>query len=144
MKFSEIAHLEQKELWIKLSQLKKELFDSRMKLKMQRLSNPLRLRFLRRDIARIQTALSLKKAKPAKKRGAPPANKQAENKPKPVISAKPVIPAQAGIQKLGRGKQLENKPESVIPAQAGIQKPRQSKQTENKPKAEIKNKGEDQ
>ncbi len=61
MKFSEIAHLEKKELWTKLAQLRKELFDSRMKLKMQRLSNPLYLRFLRRDIARIQTALSLKK-----------------------------------------------------------------------------------
>ena len=61
MKFSEIAHLEEKELWIKLTQLKRELFDSRMKLKLQRLSNPLSIRFLRRDIARIQTTLSMKK-----------------------------------------------------------------------------------
>lgn len=58
MKFSEIAHLEKKELWTKLSQLKKQLFESRMKLKMQRLSNPLSIRFLRRDIARIQTVIS--------------------------------------------------------------------------------------
>ena len=58
MKFSEIAHLDQKELWTKLSQKRKELFESRMKLKMQRLSNPLSIRFLRRDIARIQTVLS--------------------------------------------------------------------------------------
>ena len=60
MKFSEIAHLEKRELWTKLSQLKKQLFESRMKLKMQRLSNPLSIRFLRRDIARIQTVLSKK------------------------------------------------------------------------------------
>lgn len=60
MKFSEIVHLEKKELWIKMNKLKKELFDSRMKLKMQRLSNPLSIRFLRRNIARIQTVLSLK------------------------------------------------------------------------------------
>ncbi|MDE0092298.1 MAG: 50S ribosomal protein L29 [Oligoflexia bacterium] len=60
MKYSEIVHLEKKELWKKLADLKKELFDSRMKLKMQRLSNPLSLRFLRRDIARIQTALNKK------------------------------------------------------------------------------------
>lgn len=65
MKFSEIAHLDKKELWLKLSQLRKELFDSRMKLKMQRLSNPLSIRFLRRDIARVQTVLSMKK-KPVK------------------------------------------------------------------------------
>jgi len=61
MKFLEIAHLDKKELWTRLTQLKKELFDSRMKLTMQRLSNPLSIRFLRRDIARIQTALLLKK-----------------------------------------------------------------------------------
>ena len=45
MKYSEIVHLDKKELWQKLSGLKKELFDSRMKLKMQRLSNPLSIRF---------------------------------------------------------------------------------------------------
>lgn len=61
MKFSEIAHLDKKELWTRLTQLKKELFDSRMKLKMQRLNNPLSIRFLRRDIARVQTALFSKK-----------------------------------------------------------------------------------
>ena len=61
MKFSEIKHLDKKELWQKLSELRKKLFDFRMKLKMQRLSNPLQIRFLRRDIARLQTALSLRK-----------------------------------------------------------------------------------
>ncbi|MCY4320995.1 MAG: 50S ribosomal protein L29 [Bdellovibrionaceae bacterium] len=60
MKYSEIVHLEKKELWQKLSTLKKELFDSRMKLKMQRLSNPLSIRLLRRNIARIQTVLNKK------------------------------------------------------------------------------------
>ena len=60
MKYSDISHLEKKELWKKLTQLKKELFDSRMKLKMQRLSNPLSIRLLRRDIARIQTVLTQK------------------------------------------------------------------------------------
>ena len=60
MKYSEIAHLERKELWKKLAGFKKELFESRMKLKMQRLSNPLSIRFLRRNIARIQTALNKK------------------------------------------------------------------------------------
>ena len=60
MKYAEIAHLDKKELWKKLAGLKKELFESRMKLKMQRLSNSLSIRFLRRDIARIQTALNKK------------------------------------------------------------------------------------
>lgn len=69
MKFTEIAHLKKKELYIKLSQLKKELFDSRMKLRMQRLSNPLGIRFLRRDIARVQTAISLQERSKAKQKG---------------------------------------------------------------------------
>ena len=60
MKYSDIVHLEKKELWQKLNQFKKELFDSRMKLKMQSLNNPLSIRLLRRDIAKIQTALTKK------------------------------------------------------------------------------------
>ena len=69
MKFTEIAHLKKKELYIKLAQLKKELFDSCMKLRMQRLSNPLGIRFLRRDIARVQTAISLKERSEVNQKG---------------------------------------------------------------------------
>ena len=61
MKFSEIANLEEVELIKKKTALRKEFFESRMKLKMQRLSNPLSLRLLKRDIARIETALSIKR-----------------------------------------------------------------------------------
>ena len=58
MKFEEIKNLKPVELRKKLSQLRKELFESRMNLKVQRLTNPLSIRFLRRDIARVKTALS--------------------------------------------------------------------------------------
>ena len=58
MKFQEIAHLEIRELRQKLGKLRTELFDSRMKLKVQRLANPLGIRHLRRNIARIHTAIS--------------------------------------------------------------------------------------
>ena len=61
MKFSEIANLDEAELRKKKTLLRAELFESRMKLKMQRLSNPLSLRLLKRDIARIETALSTKR-----------------------------------------------------------------------------------
>ena len=61
MKFSEIANLDEMELRKKKTLLRSELFESRMKLKMQRLSNPLSLRLLKRDIARIETALSAKR-----------------------------------------------------------------------------------
>lgn len=63
MKFSEIATLNKSELRKRLFQLKKELFDSAMKLRMKRLPNPLVIRFLRRDIARLQTALAGKSSK---------------------------------------------------------------------------------
>lgn len=58
MKYSEIASLNASELRKRLRQLKQELFDSRMKLNMKRLPNPLVIRFLRRDAARLHTALS--------------------------------------------------------------------------------------
>ena len=63
MKFSEISNLDQTELLKRANKLRREFFDSRMKQKMQRLSNPLSLRFLKRDIARIQTALSSQRLK---------------------------------------------------------------------------------
>ena len=66
MKFSEIANLDEGELRKKKTLLRAELFESRMKLKMQRLSKPLSLRLLKRNIARIETALSAKKRKGVK------------------------------------------------------------------------------
>lgn len=61
MKFKEIKNLNSQELFKKLNQLRRQLFESRMKLKVQRLTNPLSIRFLRRDMARIQTAISSQK-----------------------------------------------------------------------------------
>lgn len=58
MKYSEIASLNPSELRKRLRQLRQELFDSRMKLNMKRLPNPLAIRFLRRDAARLSMALS--------------------------------------------------------------------------------------
>ena len=63
MKYSEIANLDVKELRTKAHQLRKELFESRIKLKMQRLSDSLTIRRLRRDIARLQTAVVNNKRK---------------------------------------------------------------------------------
>ena len=74
MKFSEIAHLEKSELRQRLHGLRRKLFDFRMQLKMKRLANPLSIRLARRDIARLQTALSAqKKSRPAEGRLKAPA-----------------------------------------------------------------------
>ena len=58
MKYLEIKNLKQSELRKKLQQLNQDVFDAKMKLSMQRLPDPLTLRRLRRDRARIQTALN--------------------------------------------------------------------------------------
>ena len=57
MKYVEIKNLNPGELRKKMSQLNQDIFDSKMKLSMKRLPDPLTLRRLRRDRARIQTAL---------------------------------------------------------------------------------------
>ena len=58
MKFLQIKNLEPRELRKKLSQLNQEIFDSKMKLSMKRLPDPLVIRRLRKDKARILTALT--------------------------------------------------------------------------------------
>ena len=58
MKYSEIKDLQSAELRKRLEQNKQALFDARMKHKMQRLSNAMELRNLKKDIARLQTAMS--------------------------------------------------------------------------------------
>ena len=57
MKYKEIKNLKTGELRKKLQLLDQEIFDARMKLSMKRLPDPLTLRRLRRDRARVQTAL---------------------------------------------------------------------------------------
>ena len=58
MKYTDIVTLKIEELRKKLSQLNQEIFDSKMKLSMQRLTNPLAIRTLRKDRARIKTAIN--------------------------------------------------------------------------------------
>ena len=59
MKFVEIKNLKTEELRKKLEQIDQEIFDSKMKISMKRLPNPLVLRLLRRDRARVKTALKM-------------------------------------------------------------------------------------
>ncbi len=58
MKYSEIKNLEPAELKKRLAQNRQALFTAKMKHKMQRLSNMMELRKGRRDMARLNTALS--------------------------------------------------------------------------------------
>jgi large subunit ribosomal protein L29 len=57
MKIQEIRQLALRELQEKSAVLEEELFNLRFQAKMGQLSNPVRLRIVRRDIARVKTLL---------------------------------------------------------------------------------------
>jgi large subunit ribosomal protein L29 len=58
MKLETLRDLTKEELVQKLEELKQELFNLRIRKGVRELDNPLKLRTLRRDIARIETILS--------------------------------------------------------------------------------------
>ncbi|CCB79969.1 50S ribosomal protein L29 [Helicobacter bizzozeronii] len=62
MKFIELQNKNKAELEKLLKDKKLELFELRVKLKTMQLSNPNEIRGVRKDIARISTALSALKA----------------------------------------------------------------------------------
>lgn len=61
MKFTEIKDKEVTELEALLKEKKSHLFESRLKLKTMQLTNPNELRQIRRDVARIKTAINQKR-----------------------------------------------------------------------------------
>ena len=63
MKYADVGGLTIDELQKKSSELRRELFEARMKNQMGQLNSPIVVRQLRRDIARLQTALSQKLAR---------------------------------------------------------------------------------
>lgn len=60
MKTKEIRELSGDEIEKKIGEMEEELFNLRFQAKMGQLSNPLQLRYVRRDIARAKTILSQK------------------------------------------------------------------------------------
>ena len=57
MKASELKELSQAELEQKLAELKQELFNLRFQHAVNQLENPLRMKAVKRDIARVKTVL---------------------------------------------------------------------------------------
>ena len=57
MKAAEIRELTDAELETKLKDLKAELFNLRFQLAINQIDNPMRIRAVKKDIARIQTVL---------------------------------------------------------------------------------------
>ncbi len=58
MKMSELRELTDDELKQKVEDLREELFNLRFQNARNRLENPLKMRFIRKDIARILTLLT--------------------------------------------------------------------------------------
>jgi len=61
MKSNELRELSAQEIVKKVDELEEEFFNLRFQAKMGQLTNPLRLRGVRRDIARAKTILTEKK-----------------------------------------------------------------------------------
>lgn len=57
MKISEIKSLTNEDLKIKLKGLKSELFNLRFQLAVNQLENPMRIKAVKKDIARVLTVL---------------------------------------------------------------------------------------
>ena len=57
MKASEIREMTAVELNAKLDDLKKELFNLRFQLSINQLDNPMRIKAVKKDIARIKTVI---------------------------------------------------------------------------------------
>ena len=60
MKASELREMTIAELNDKLADLKKELFNLRFQLAVNQLENPMRIKAVKKDIARINTVLTAK------------------------------------------------------------------------------------
>ena len=57
MKASELREMTNAELENKLESLKKELFNLRFQLTINQLDNPMRIKAVKKDIARVQTVI---------------------------------------------------------------------------------------
>ena len=57
MKANDLAKMSQAELTKKLAELKEELFNLRFQHAINQLENPLRIKAVKRDIARVKTVL---------------------------------------------------------------------------------------
>jgi large subunit ribosomal protein L29 len=67
MKMTEVRALNDDDLRVQAQNLRRELFDIRFKGAVEQISNPARLREMRRDVARIQTVLRQREREKAKK-----------------------------------------------------------------------------
>ncbi len=61
MNFEDIKNLTPVELQKKIREIKGKMFEARMKNAMGQMTNPISIRHMRRDIAKLQTAMTANK-----------------------------------------------------------------------------------
>ena len=72
MNYADVSGLSEKDLVKKAKELRTSMFEARMKNALGQLANPMTIREMRRDVARLKTAASAKaKAAAAPKKAAP-------------------------------------------------------------------------
>ncbi len=64
MKFADVKDLSQNDLNKRIRETKEKMFDAKMKNSMGQMTNPVSIRGMRRDIARLKTALTGKRGTP--------------------------------------------------------------------------------
>ena len=68
MNYADVSGMSEKELTKKTKELRIQMFEARMKNALGQLQNPMAIREMRRDVARLKTALHVKAgSKPASK-----------------------------------------------------------------------------
>ena len=69
MKYEDIASLAEKELMKRRKDLRAQIFEASLKNALGQLANPMTIREMRRDVARLETALTAKAGKAAPSAG---------------------------------------------------------------------------
>ncbi len=62
MKMKDIAGMSAQEVSKKVAAIRQEIFELKMKNSIGQVANPIQIRFLRRDLARLMTAANSKKS----------------------------------------------------------------------------------
>ena len=73
MKYADVSGMSEKELLKKSKEVRGQMFEANMKNALGQLANPMTIRHLRRDVARLKTAMTAKAATQAPKAAAPKA-----------------------------------------------------------------------
>lgn len=60
MKFADVKELSSNDLNKKIRETKEKMFEAKMKNSMGQLTNPMSIRVMRKDLARLKTALTTK------------------------------------------------------------------------------------